>query len=90
MDIQEIVNNEKISNVMFNLYERWLDEHEYEDINDYANVIKDVMKNEGYVLPNVVGTKRPFGIKFSSGGVAYHFFVKREGNYMKLALKWKR
>lgn len=89
MELQDIVNNDKLTLAMFNLYERWLDEHEYEDINDYAKVIKGVADKEGITLHNVSGTKRPFGIKFNFNGNQYHFYVKREGKYMRLALKRK-
>lgn len=41
-----------------NLYGRWLDEREYEDINEYGKVISDKL---GFPVKM---TKRPFGFKF--------------------------
>ena len=37
--LNAIVNNEKVGNCFFNLYDRWRDESEYEDINQYGDVI---------------------------------------------------
>ena len=37
--LKEIVNNEKVGNAFFNLFDRWRDESEYEDINDYGKAI---------------------------------------------------
>ena len=52
-----------------NLYCRWLDEFEYENIDDYKEVIvKSLLANNGepLELKEVKATKRPFGIKFTT------------------------
>lgn len=71
------VNNEH-ADIFFNLWERWKDEHEYEDINEY---LKHIQKSipEAYAI-----TKRPFGIKVKCEDGNAHFTVKRQGNYLKL------
>lgn len=62
---------------------RWLDEKDFEDINDYGNVIRGNLP-EGFTLSAM--TKRPFGFKFSIGTDAtYHMTVTARG-----AAQWKR
>lgn len=82
--LKEIVNNEKFSNTMFHLYERWLDEKEYEYIKDYGKFLHkslaDQFPNDDYKL--IATTKRPFGIKVEGNdGKRFHLFVKMKGRY---------
>ena len=72
--------NEK-ANLFFNLWERWQDEHEYEDINDYLKHIQQTFP-EAYSI-----TKRPFGIKCKADDGAIQITVKRSGNSIKLCGK---
>ncbi len=66
-----------IQNLMLNLYDRWQDEKEYEDIADYAIPLRKHLP-EGWTLQ--VMTKRPFGFKFDIGTEAvYTAFVKASG-----------
>ena len=63
-----LINNKGFEMTFGNLFSRWLDEKEYEDINQYKEVIVSAVKK---VLPNLVmsdikPTKRPFGITFST------------------------
>ena len=68
-----------ISQLMENLYTRWLDEREYEDINDYKKVIveslaKNVLKETRINLRKM--TKRPFGFHFDIGtNVVYSYDI---------------
>jgi len=47
---------ESITELLFSLWERWQDEKDYEDIQDYLQVIQKSLPN-AYKI-----TKRPFGI----------------------------
>ena len=61
-------------NIHQNLYSRWLDEREYENINDYAKVIREVLPKE-MIMTKM--NKRPFGFNFTVGTDAeYQFFCK--------------
>lgn len=65
-----------------NLYDRWQDEKDYEDINEYGDVIKGKLP-EGFKLQEM--TKRPFGFKFNLGTEAeYHLFISCNN------MEWKR
>lgn len=86
----KIVNNEAIMNTFFNLKERWLDEYEYEDINDYKKVLVDTIKKQGFDIneENAVPTKKPFGIKAKfCNEYTLHIFVNVRGVYWSLAAK---
>ena len=84
-----IVNNEKVGNCFFNLYDRWRDESEYEDINQYGNVtintINDQFPQFGVSL--VASTKRPFGVKINLDGQKFHIHIKLKGCYAVLSVK---
>lgn len=87
--INNIVNNEKLSNVLFNLYCRWQDERDYEDIEEYGKVIGSVMEKEfpTYGIKVTKASKRPFGVKIEMGGYNFHIFLKFRGNYMSVCAK---
>ena len=64
------------------LYERWLDEGQYEKIEGYAAPIRHALP-AGFDLLRM--TKRPFGFKFSIGtGATYHMTHNARG------VQWKR
>ena len=89
--LKKIVNNEKVGNAFYNLYDRWLDESEYEDINDYGKAIADIMAKEfpSYDIKLVQTTKRPFGVKVKINGSTYSVWVKIKGCYANLCgKKW--
>lgn len=89
--LKKIVNNEKVGNALYNLYDRWLDESEYEDINDYGKAIADIMAKEfpSYDIKLVQTTKRPFGVKVKMNGSTYSVWIKIKGCYANLCgKKW--
>ena len=89
--LKKIVNNEKVGNAFYNLYDRWLDESEYEGINDYGKAIADIMAKEfpSYDIKLVQTTKRPFGVKVMINGSTYSVWVKIKGCYANLCgKKW--
>lgn len=55
--VQKVMANAQL---IANLYWRWLDEHQYEDIAEYGKVIEDKL---GFPVKM---TKRPFGFTFDS------------------------
>lgn len=87
--VKEIINNTEIINVMYNLYDRWRDESEYEDINEYGKVIVDSIHVH---LPHldvklIEPTKRPFGVKLQVGDKKVHIFTRIKGSYVQLCAK---
>lgn len=63
----------KNQKLLVGLYERWLDEKDYEDIADYFKPIKPKLHKD---MVNVTMTKKPFGFKFSFRGLdGYEIFV---------------
>lgn len=72
----------KIEQLFFNLYERWQDEKEHEDINDYgARLAKELP--EGWAIVKM--SKSPFGIKFTIGTDAEYMIYATSKAY-----GWKR
>lgn len=67
-----------------NLWCRWQDEKDHEDINDYAVPITKKLP-EGFNLRRM--TKRPFGFEFDIGtGAVYHIYTNsREYGWKRLA-----
>lgn len=61
--------------LMSNLYGRWLDEREYENINDYLVPVNKALATTGTELVATKMNKRPFGFNFSIGEAEYQFFV---------------
>lgn len=87
--IKAIVRNDKVGDTMFNLCDRWRDESQYEDINDYAKAIFGVVTKEfpDYGVKLIGATKRPFGLKMQVDDKKIHLFLKIEGGYMKMYAK---
>jgi hypothetical protein len=54
---------ESVADLTVRLYERWLDEKDYEDINDYLPLIAQA--GEEFDVSIVKMTKRPFGFHFN-------------------------
>lgn len=71
--LKSILNNENFQNTIFNLYDRWQDEHEYEDIKDYAKPLENIVSKIIGKDIELAMTKRPFGFKFISN---YAFTTK--------------
>ena len=80
-EIWAAINNDKTSNFLFNLYGRWQDEKEYEDIADYLATIQKLIP-QAYSI-----TKRPFGIKCKGSDGNIHVFIKQKGNAIQLFIK---
>lgn len=57
-----------------NLYGRWLDEKEYEEIDSYQAPFESAASEFGVEIIKM--TKRPFGFHFSVDGRVYTLFVK--------------
>ena len=80
--ISKIINSEEVGGLFFNLYDRWRDEHEYEDINVYAKVIVDRITKlfPQYNVKLVKPSKRPFGVILSvNGEYTFRLYVKVKG-----------
>ena len=86
-NIIDIISKERVANVFFNLYERWLDEHEYEDIVEYGKVLFGAVAKEAEGAVFLSVTKRPFGLKVMYDGVENHIFVKAKGDTLSLCCK---
>ena len=71
--LKSILNNENFQDTIFNLYDRWQDEHDYEDIKDYAKPLENIVSRIICKDIKLTMTKRPFGFKFRSN---YAFTTK--------------
>ena len=87
--LNAIVNNEKVGNCFFNLYDRWCHESEYEDINQYGDVIIKTINNQfpQFGVSLVSSTKRPFGVKIDLDGQKFHIQIKIKGCYAVMSVK---
>ncbi len=74
---------DKILPTLGNLYGRWLDEQEYEDIKDYGDVIKKTLP-EGLTMLKM--TKRPFGFQCEAPEFPARMFAI---TMTVTAVKWK-
>lgn len=85
-NVKAIINSEKVSKAFFNLYDRWRDESEYEDINEYGKCLYGTISREfpNFGVEYVSSTKRPFGVKVRMDGVVLHFYTKLKGRYISL------
>jgi hypothetical protein len=83
---KKLIHNKENGGYIVNLYSRWLDEQEYEDINEYGEAFE---KNLGFAKNSLTMTKRPFGFKFNGSccnvpGVI-HICCKSKGNRVSLS-----
>jgi len=87
--ISNIVNNEAVGNTFFNLYDRWRDESEYEDINEYGKVLANTIAKQfpTYNISLIKATKRPFGVQIKVCEVNVHVWVKLKGRYASICAK---
>jgi hypothetical protein len=60
-------------NIMVYLCGRWVDEHEYEDINEYKLPLKDLLSKAN--ATNVKMNSRPFGFTCKIGEQTYQYSV---------------
>lgn len=73
--------NDNHADMLFNLWCRWQDEKEYEDIQDYLIVIQNHIP-EAFKI-----TKRPFGIHCKCDDGIIHVQLKCQGNHVKMCGK---
>ena len=64
---------EALEKPMINGYSRWLDEKDYEDINDYAVLFTAKVVELGGEFIKM--TKRPFGFQYKLGNVTIHVSI---------------
>ena len=81
-----LVNSQKILNLFVNLYMRWQDEKEYEDFNEYIEVMTSNVKNVIGNITDAKGTKCPFGIKFTHDNKRLHLTLKVQNGYANLKI----
>lgn len=67
--------------LLYNLYERWQMEKDYEDIQDYLLVIQKTIP-EAYAI-----TQRPFGVKCSCDDGDIHIYLKIVKNSCQILAK---
>ena len=72
------------TDTLLNLSDRWTAEKEYEDFNDYEDVMKSAFVG---VVAVIKATKRPFGFTAMVDTTKLHFFLKRKGGYVSLNVK---
>lgn len=78
-DLWKNINNDsKVFDTFINLYVRWLDEKDYEDINDYLQVIKKHIPS-AYKI-----SKKPFGVTCKCEDGDMKIFIKRKGNSVSI------
>lgn len=70
--------NDNHADMLFNLWSRWQDEKDYEDIQDYLIVIQNHIPEACKI------TKRPFGVHCKCDDGIVHVQVKTQGNYLKM------
>lgn len=83
-NISNVLNNLGTTQKFLNLYERWQDEKDYEDFNEYVTAMMKSMPTGAKLIK---GTKRPFGVSFNYGGNTVHVALKLEKGYCKLVAK---
>ena len=83
MNTQELWKkiNDENADLLFYLRERWQDEREYEDINDYLHRIQQDIP-EAYKI-----TKRPFSIVCRCSDADLSVSVVSKGRYLQLVQK---
>ena len=86
--INNVINNEQVSNTFANLWGRWQDEMGYEDINEYGKGLHGAINKIDECML-FKATKKPFGVKVYRAGQLIHFFMKRKGSYLVMCAKTK-
>ena len=69
--------SEEVAKDLVYLYDRWQDECEYEDINDYLQAIKKHVPNAYEV------TTEPFGFKAKCDDGILKVWLSEEGDYVE-------
>jgi hypothetical protein len=73
---------EKSIGLMENLYNRWQDEHEYEDFNDYVKPLQPIATECGVKI--VAMKKRPFSVVFTSDGKKFAAVVTSKTTHFEI------
>ncbi len=76
-----IVNNRTIVECFARLKARWMDEHEYENINDYVSVMQRTMPKDVTIVRAV---KRPFAFDLRLPNDARIFRLSENRNHLRL------
>ncbi len=79
-DLSKVIK--PIAENLGSLADRWQDESQYEDINDYRKVIEKRLPSD-FKIDQM--TKRPFGFRFTFRGSKGSISVNRRGINMSLA-----
>ena len=84
--MNEKVNNfvKAVGQLLVDLAERWLDESQYEDINEYQKVIQKTADKFGIQLTGM--NRRPFGCRFREGSRIYTIEVRFKGSRVSVML----
>ncbi|MEF9983752.1 MAG: hypothetical protein RR806_07495 [Oscillospiraceae bacterium] len=81
IELWSLHNTTKTANLFCNLYERWQDEKDYEDIAEYLKVIQKS-------IPEAIKiTKRPFSVMCKCDDGILQIGIKRKGEYMQIFAK---
>jgi hypothetical protein len=83
-NIRNVVKNLGTAQKFLNLYERWQDEKDYEDFNEYVTAMMKSMPTGAKLIK---GTKRPFGVFFNYGGNTVLVAIEIEKGYCQLVAK---
>ena len=88
--IKNIINNSSVGRAFYNLFDRWQDECEYEDIDEYGKAIFNTINKQfpKYDIKYVKATEEPFGVIINIGGKNIHVFVKLSNCYLQLCAKF--
>jgi len=61
------------------LASRWMDEAQYEDINDYKKNLQKFSDDNGLGVTITKMVKRPFGCEFTAVGERFRYTIKTNG-----------
>ena len=87
--IKNIINNDKVGQAFYNLFDRWQDEQEYEDINEYGKAIHNTIMRQypEYDVRLVKTTKEPFGVVIEVDDKKVHIYVELKNLYLYIKAK---
>ena len=73
-------NTREFTQTLIELFFRWLDESEYEDIEDYLKVMQKVEPRA------IEMTTHPFGVKVNTGEKIKHFFIEFKNDKLRIGV----